>query len=265
MLRFFRQIRQRLLSENKFSRYLLYAVGEVLLVVFGILIALQIDNWNEERKLRIEEQTLLSQLKEDYQANLEQLDSKIATRILIINSSKDLLGYFDHPEEANEDSVFSKLGNLGLTVSYDPIDNDLVATGKINLIQHPQLKSLLTKWSTDVIQVQEVEAIYINTQHYSSLPILNKIGVGRAVTKALYEKIDDLPTFLLNRKDFSVYDFRKSRLEPDFTEILQNSEVEGIVSNALLINEVVNSESYTLRKQILEILRLLEEQLAPSD
>jgi hypothetical protein len=51
MLHFFRQIRQRLLTDNKFSKYLLYAVGEILLVVIGILVALQIDNWNEERKL----------------------------------------------------------------------------------------------------------------------------------------------------------------------------------------------------------------------
>ena len=50
MLRFFRQIRQTLLTENRFSKYLLYAIGEILLVVIGILIALQIDNWNEDRK-----------------------------------------------------------------------------------------------------------------------------------------------------------------------------------------------------------------------
>ncbi len=49
MLRFFRQIRQRLLTDNKFSKYLLYAVGEILLVVIGILIALQVNNWNERR------------------------------------------------------------------------------------------------------------------------------------------------------------------------------------------------------------------------
>ena len=50
MLRFFRQIRQRLITDNKFSKYLLYAVGEILLVVIGILIAIQVDNWNEERQ-----------------------------------------------------------------------------------------------------------------------------------------------------------------------------------------------------------------------
>ena len=55
MLRLFRRILQRLLIKNRFSKYLLYAVGEILLVVIGILIALQVDNWNEERQERIQE------------------------------------------------------------------------------------------------------------------------------------------------------------------------------------------------------------------
>ncbi|MFH4968081.1 DUF6090 family protein [Gaetbulibacter sp. M240] len=49
MIKFFRKIRQKLLNENKFSKYLLYAFGEIILVVIGILIALQINNWNTER------------------------------------------------------------------------------------------------------------------------------------------------------------------------------------------------------------------------
>ena len=50
MIKLFRHIRQRLLEENKFSKYLIYALGEIVLVVIGILIALQINNWNETRK-----------------------------------------------------------------------------------------------------------------------------------------------------------------------------------------------------------------------
>ena len=262
MLRFLRQIRQRLLTENRTSKYLLYAVGEILLVVLGILIALQIDNWNEERKERIEEQILLRQLKEEFTENLGQLDSKIATRKVLIHSSKELLTFFDDPRSANKDSVLSKLGNLGLTVTYDPIENDLVASGKINILQNQRLKTLLTKWSTDVIQVQEVEALYLNAHHYVYVPVMNKLGLGRAVDKALYEKVDKLPNFLMNREDFVEYDFKKSRLEPGLETILNNAELEGIVSNSILINELIDSESFTLRKQILEILGLLEE-LAP--
>ncbi len=50
MIRFFRNIRQKLAAENKVMAYLRYAIGEILLVVIGILIALQINNWNEHRK-----------------------------------------------------------------------------------------------------------------------------------------------------------------------------------------------------------------------
>ena len=50
MLRFFRNIRQKLAAENKVMAYLRYAIGEIILVVIGILIALQINNWNERRK-----------------------------------------------------------------------------------------------------------------------------------------------------------------------------------------------------------------------
>ena len=113
-----------------------------------------------------------------------------------------------------------------------------------------------------VIQVQEVEALYLNAHHYVYVPVMNKLGLGRAVDKALYEKVDKLPNFLMNREDFVEYDFKKSRLEPGLETILNNAELEGIVSNSILINELIDSESFTLRKQILEILGLLEE-LAP--
>ena len=55
MIKFFRKIRQKLLSQNRFTRYLIYANGEIFLVVIGILIALQINTWNENRKYRNQE------------------------------------------------------------------------------------------------------------------------------------------------------------------------------------------------------------------
>ena len=50
MIKFFRKIRQNMIKENKVSKYLLYAIGEIILVVIGILIALSINNWNEQMK-----------------------------------------------------------------------------------------------------------------------------------------------------------------------------------------------------------------------
>ncbi|KPQ08630.1 MAG: hypothetical protein HLUCCX10_17225, partial [Algoriphagus marincola HL-49] len=65
MIKFFRKIRQQLLTENKFSKYLLYAIGEIILVVIGILIALQINNWNEERKELKRSKDFLTEFKKD--------------------------------------------------------------------------------------------------------------------------------------------------------------------------------------------------------
>ena len=77
MIRFFRQIRQRLLTENRFSKYLLYAIGEILLVVIGILIALQIDNWNEWKKERQIEQEVLQSLIKNLELNAATLQADI--------------------------------------------------------------------------------------------------------------------------------------------------------------------------------------------
>ena len=87
MLRFFRQIRQRLLTDNKFSKYLLYAVGEILLVMIGILLALQVNNWNEARKSRADEIKILANIKKALQSDLENQFGLHATNIKWYNQS----------------------------------------------------------------------------------------------------------------------------------------------------------------------------------
>jgi hypothetical protein len=71
MIKYFRKIRQRLLSQNKISNYLFYAVGEILLVVIGILIALQINNWNQKRLDRDFEITMLKEIRSSLETDLD--------------------------------------------------------------------------------------------------------------------------------------------------------------------------------------------------
>ncbi len=77
MIKFFRKIRQRLLSENKFSKYLLYAIGEIVLVVIGILIALSINKANDAEKQRLKEITLLTEMSKNLQIDYKDLDFNI--------------------------------------------------------------------------------------------------------------------------------------------------------------------------------------------
>ncbi|MFD2725701.1 DUF6090 family protein [Hyunsoonleella rubra] len=75
MIKFFRKIRQKLLSENKFSKYLLYAIGEIVLVVIGILIALQINDWNEQRKNQDKYQSIYTSVYADIENDLNDLQT----------------------------------------------------------------------------------------------------------------------------------------------------------------------------------------------
>jgi hypothetical protein len=78
MIKFFRKIRQKLLAENKFSKYLVYAIGEIILVVIGILIALQINNWNQNRLLGKKEIQILKSFETQFQNDISQFDEGLA-------------------------------------------------------------------------------------------------------------------------------------------------------------------------------------------
>ncbi len=74
MIKFFRHIRKKLIAENKISKYLLYALGEIILVVIGILIALQLNTWNENRKLENSKEKLMVALQQEFKINKNVLE-----------------------------------------------------------------------------------------------------------------------------------------------------------------------------------------------
>ena len=88
MIKFFRKIRQRLLSENKFSKYLVYAVGEIILVVIGILIAIQLNSIKNQRESRNEEITHLENLLADLKQDKTELNRMIERRESKLNSTE---------------------------------------------------------------------------------------------------------------------------------------------------------------------------------
>ncbi len=95
MITIFRRIRSQMLSENKIAKYLLYAIGEILLVVIGILIALQINNSNDLRKERQRELQYLQNIKSDLIINIAEMESYIATRNNQIEAANRILEHFE--------------------------------------------------------------------------------------------------------------------------------------------------------------------------
>ena len=95
MLKIFRKIRQQLAFDNKPLKYLRYSLGEIVLVVIGILIALQINNANEIRKTRVKELIYLDNIKTDLKLNITNLTEFIVSREATVHAVDTLLTYFD--------------------------------------------------------------------------------------------------------------------------------------------------------------------------
>ena len=102
MIKFLRRIRQKLLSENKISKYVLYAIGEIFLVVIGILIALQINNWNETRKEQNLELALLQEMQENLKADILDMEDNIGFHERSIESANTILSAFKNKIPEND-------------------------------------------------------------------------------------------------------------------------------------------------------------------
>jgi hypothetical protein len=154
MIKFFRKIRQKLLTENKFSKYLLYAIGEIILVVIGILIALQVNNWNNENAERDREINILTEMIRNLNMNVNQFsveivrqDSIIRNIDVIMNQIKNNIPYHDSlgykyasvawTEEFNyANSAFETLKSTGLDlVSSDSLRENIVNTFNVRYLR----------------------------------------------------------------------------------------------------------------------------------
>ncbi|MFD2725699.1 DUF6090 family protein [Hyunsoonleella rubra] len=154
MIKFFRKIRQKLLSENKFSKYLLYAIGEIVLVVIGILIALQINNWNENRVAKIEEKTILKNINTEFLQNKKVIQQTYEYFEIGNNSIKTIMSLIGKPkEEIGRYNIDSLLFTALETGSFRPSENtisDLLQSGRLQLLQNENLKHLLYQWTRNL-------------------------------------------------------------------------------------------------------------------
>lgn len=131
MIKFFRHIRQQLLADSKFSRYLIYAIGEIILVVIGILIALQINNWNEGRKEAKHEQAILSNLVEDLKADSASFEGNYIRLMEIDEVHRQLYNVIAQNTRGDELENAQYIRSL---IWYNPIakENDPFIASKIS-------------------------------------------------------------------------------------------------------------------------------------
>lgn len=178
MLKFFRIIKQRLLAENKFSKYLLYAIGEIILVVIGILIALQVNNWNQSKILSKQEVVLIENLKTEFEVNLANLEEVKIKNNLIYNSTnllKQLIGEEDSIIQKH--NVDSLIYNAILITDFQPnqfVLSQIKSGDKLDIIKSEKIKRLLYEWNKTLNAKTETFNM-LNTYFMNSLiPFLDQ-------------------------------------------------------------------------------------------
>lgn len=164
MIKFFRKIRQNLLMENKTRKYFKYAIGEIVLVVIGILLALSINNWNEDRKDKILEQNYLLKIHEEFKSNKEQFDHIISMHKQSYRSSNWIIENYNKPD-INIDTLRKHLLVFRFSYTYNPSKSSIDAiinSGKLGIIRDNELSSKLIEWPELIADYQEEEIINRN-------------------------------------------------------------------------------------------------------
>ena len=154
--------------ENKTGKYLKYAIGEILLVIIGILIAVSINGWNEDRKLKKAEQSILKDLKQEMIINKKALEFAIEENEKSFQTAIEMRALFRDRAAFDKmsDSLFLELfRKLNWNVTYDPqngILNSIISSGQINQLSNKELKYLLAslkELTTDAIEnTRKIEA-----------------------------------------------------------------------------------------------------------
>jgi len=261
MINFFREIRRKLADDNKPLKYMRYAVGEIVLVVIGILIALAINNHNEKKKDIEQEQVILKQLKTDYKANLLQLENKIEMRRKLIAESLNVLEITSKDIPISKDSLSMIFATFFMDPTFDPIENDVMNSGNIKLIRNDTLKQFLSHWTSDIKAYIESEQIQHN--HYISeiIPFMKQVGIMRDVNHVFWKEQEFRMGFLDKGKNDKILTIGKSSKEIDVQSILIDPRLEGLVTFIFTFSQVCNLEGQTLKKRIQQTLEIIEHEI----
>jgi len=224
MIKFFRHIRKSLLEQNQMGKYLKYAIGEILLVVIGILIALQINNWNETKKQNDSEALYYKRLLEDFElerasmaALKEEADKRIAR-------SKTLILDLDSGTKEKYDimNAFLMAFRSDAYVPKNVMFKDLISSGNLSLLSDLTIKNSLI------------------TFYGEQENVLSQINQNRdEKVKVSFEVINQQEGLGIQE-----FDYLKQQLEPEILEILPNynwiddksSETYKRFQNLLLFN-----------------------------
>lgn len=263
MIKFFRKIRQQLLSQSKFSKYMIYAIGEIILVVIGILIALKVNNWNERQNNLKYEQSILIELKKELENNLKQLEEKrFMRKDLVMGSTQWIINLMENEDLIVDlDTIHHHLSRTLIVPSYDPmisITSELINSGNLRLIQNAELRTKLTQWpnlANDFVRDEEEFVTFMYEhymifliQNYKLQPLVNELQNDDAIYNIIKTK----------KKDFNLMVKENTN---ELNHLFQNKDFEDYLSLIMGFCNFLNNITGTLVDSNTEILQLIESEI----
>ena len=249
MLNFLRNLRRR---EMKGSKYLKYAIGEIFLVVTGILIALAINNWNQGRLGRIEEDKLLENIRVDFGEALRTLGSLNERRDESIQNFEMLIEALSKDEHTNTLHLDSLLGKSIFTPTYNGKNSSLsiiINSGKINLIKNEELKSLLLKWPQQVEDMTEGEQDAKKLTYQTWIPLISS-----------YTSSND---WFVNGEfaDIMPFNNRKTTVRKNYKGLFKDAQFENTIAMLELLYIAGKYETERLIEKAENISKLISNDL----
>ena len=239
MIKFFRKIRYDLMEKNKTGKYFKYAIGEIILVVIGILIALQINNWNIEKKEQVQEQKYLIEIKANLESDLLQIEDirKVYQQISATADSILIFIKDAKPKTTNYNKLWEYIIDFTYVPSFQSQKNgynNLISAGNINQIKNQELLREISSHYSNVEHFNELvrQTIYESSQWDIHPPIKNLLGKTEFLADLGYDfqttsiseddlsKNEKLISGLIYRKTWMGVGFRVIKIWTDSTNNL---------------------------------------------
>ncbi|MFC4722925.1 DUF6090 family protein [Geojedonia litorea] len=251
MIKFFNKIRKQQLDQNKTGRYLKYAIGEIILVMIGILLALQVNNWNNNRELKKEELKVLKSLYKEFNENLSSFDIAYKFHLNRKNDIKTMMT--SNPSELSLDSLRSLNASVSNNLTFDPfqgIYNSVINSGKIELISNDSLKIKIARFQDLLNDYKEEET---NTMIFTQ---------------------NNLYPFQLDgsKLNFNIaYDIRESskeeqiELKQSIVQLIESDKYENLLVYIYSYMSGIFIEGPILKEEMISIINLLKKEIEKHD
>jgi hypothetical protein len=163
MIKFFKSIRKDLMEKNKTGKYLKYAIGEIVLVVIGILIALQINNWNQDRIEHKETKFLLRNLSLDIEENIKNLKDQQNLLKIRKDWADFILKSLDGQKVIDSTMFVTAITRVGWIMDYSqmlPTYTEIISSGKLSYINSENLKKALADYQSKIELNRQILSTY---------------------------------------------------------------------------------------------------------